>query len=68
MTTEERLKKAIHRVNSAILHVKALYEECPDDELRLALGHLQQASEKIESVNYAHHHEGKKMVQAELEF
>lgn len=66
MTKNERLQKAIHRTNSALVHAKALYEEMPDDELNYVVGHLQQAFDKLQNINYALHHEGKTVTQMEL--
>ena len=66
MTTDERLQKALRKVNSALVHVKALYEERPDDELCYTLGYLQQAYDKLYAINYANHHEGRKVTQTEL--
>ena len=62
----ERLQKAIHRTNSALVHAKALYEEMPDDELNYVIGHLQQAFDKLQNINYALHHDGKTVTQMEL--
>lgn len=66
MTTEERLQKALRKVNSALVHVKALYEDKPDDELCYTIGHLQQAYDKLYAINYARHHKGRKVRQTEL--
>ena len=66
MTEEERLQKAIHRTNSALIHTKALYEENPDDELSYAIGYLQDALDKLQSINYAINNNGKTITQMEL--
>lgn len=66
MNGSERLQKAIHRTNSALVHAKALYEEMPDDELNYVVGHLQQALDKLQSINYAINNNGKTITQMEL--
>ena len=66
MGKEERLQKAMKRVDSAILNVEALKDEVNDADVDLIVGHLKRAQEMIQSIYYAHHHEGKRLKQLEL--
>lgn len=64
MTTEERIQKAIRKVNSAILHTQALADAGEDVEF--IVGDLQRAADKLYAMNYSRHNDGKKIVQLEL--
>jgi hypothetical protein len=66
MTPSERLQKAIHRIDSALLHMEAVQSDVHDDDVDIIIGHLKRAQEKLHVLNYAHHHPGKKVVQQEL--
>ena len=64
MTSEERLQKAIRKVNSAIVHVSALAED--DMNADTIVGDLKRVMEKLHALNYEEHHEGKTITQMEL--
>lgn len=64
MEPEERLQKAIRKVNSAIVHVSALAEN--DMNADPIVGDLKRVMDKLHALNYETHHEGKKIVQTEL--
>jgi hypothetical protein len=64
MTKDERLQKAIRKVNSAILHTKALAED--GEDVDFIVGDLQKALDRLYALNYEQHHEGHKLVQMEL--
>ena len=64
MEKAERLQKAIRKVNSAIIHVKALADE--GEDVDFIVGDLQRISDKLYALNYAEHHEGKTIEQLEL--
>lgn len=64
MTQQERLQKAIRKVNSAIVHVSALAEG--DMNVDPIVGDLKRIMDKLHALNYEHHHEGKTIVQTEL--
>ena len=64
MTSEERLQKAIRKVNSAIVHVSALAED--DMSVDTIVGDLKRVMDKLHALNYEHHHEGKTITQMEL--
>ena len=66
MTKDERLKKVMHRIDSAILHMEAVANETADDEVQYIIGHLKRAQEKLHALNFGNHHEGKTIVQTEL--
>ena len=66
MATEERMQKAMHRLDSAILHMEALREEVSDDEVTFIIGHLKAAQEKLHALHFSMHNSGKKIVQQEL--
>ena len=66
MTPSERLQKAIHRIDSALLHMEAVQIDVHDDDVDIIIGHLKRAQEKMHALNYANHHPGKKVVQQEL--
>lgn len=66
MTTDERLQKAMRRIDSATLHMEALAQEMPDDEVHFIIGHLKAAQEKVHALHFAKHNNGKTIVQTEL--
>ena len=66
MTKDERLQKVMHKIDSAILHMEAVERDTADDEVQYIIGHLKRAQEKVHALNFGNHHEGKKVVQAEL--
>ena len=66
MTKDERIQKAMHRIDSAITHMEAVAKDTADDEVDFIIGHLKRAQEKLHALNFSTHHEGKKVVQTEL--
>ena len=66
MTPSERLQKAIHRIDSALLHMEAVQSDVHDNDVDIIIGHLKRAQEKVHALNYTNHHPGKKVVQQEL--
>lgn len=66
MTQDERTKKAMHRIDSALRHMSALSQETAADEVWQIIGHLKRAQELLCALNFSEHNEGKKLVQMEL--
>ena len=64
MTTEERIRKALKKVSSAIVHVKALTEVQSDADTWV--GDLKRVRDGLHAMNYRVHHEGKTITQMEL--
>ena len=66
MTQDERIKKVMRKIDSALLHMEAVAKVTADDEVQYVIGHLKRAQEKVHAMNFGNHHEGKKIVQTEL--
>ena len=66
MTQDERIKKVMRKIDSALLHMEAVPKVTADDEVQYIIGHLKRAQEKVHAMNFGNHHEGKKIVQTEL--
>ena len=64
MTSEERLQKAIRKVNSAIIHVRALPKN--DKSVYTIIGDLKRAMNKLHTLNYEQNSECKTITQMEL--
>ncbi len=63
MTTDERLRKAIRRTESAILHVTAIEATQDVDQI---IGHLKRALDGLHALNYKTHHDGREIIQTAL--
>ena len=66
MNKEERIKKVLHKIDSAILHMEAVAKEQPENGVDMILGHLKRASEMVHELNFSVHHKGRKITQTEL--
>ena len=64
MTNEERLQKAVRKVNSAIVRVSALPKN--DKNVYTIIGDLKRVRDGLHAMNYREHHEGKTITQMEL--
>jgi len=66
MTQDERIQKAMHKIDSALRHMEALSQETAEDEVWQIIGHLKRAQEILHALNFSKHNDGKKLVQMEL--